>query len=378
MNSGPGKDLVVIQCPSCHAKFALQTKTLEGIEFPRFHCSRCDHIFSKEESLHNDSAAAQDSNESRNNSDFEIDPWQSGDDAEKDESWTMDRKQNGGEEFHKSLEVPRSYNPKQSLSAPHENAAAESRREKPAKGASQVEFDFATSRSDAADASDDDSWAAVQIDMPEREKEMQFSYREEAAGVSDKALAKLPAQIAWQALLRQRPAVWRGCLFLAGPIVIFLMLLWGIGQILEANPNGADWISQQLFPNAERVAPEGLLISEIKQREVDLEDGERIRLISGTLENRSKQSFHDIQLEALTFDKTGKRLSSLKVDAGSTLAKTRVKSLSLEMIKLLQSTAPAKRFELKPDQTSDFAIAIPLEGDSDAHYYSARVYSVKN
>ncbi len=36
----------IIQCPSCNTKFALNSNQLAGIESPKFHCSRCNTIFS--------------------------------------------------------------------------------------------------------------------------------------------------------------------------------------------------------------------------------------------------------------------------------------------------------------------------------------------
>ena len=36
----------IIQCPSCSTKFALNANQLAGIETPKFHCSRCNTIFS--------------------------------------------------------------------------------------------------------------------------------------------------------------------------------------------------------------------------------------------------------------------------------------------------------------------------------------------
>ena len=36
---------MVIECPSCHTKFFIDSSQLEEVESPRFHCSRCDHFF---------------------------------------------------------------------------------------------------------------------------------------------------------------------------------------------------------------------------------------------------------------------------------------------------------------------------------------------
>ncbi len=38
----------IIQCPACNTKFALNASQLAGIDSPKFHCSRCNTIFSPE------------------------------------------------------------------------------------------------------------------------------------------------------------------------------------------------------------------------------------------------------------------------------------------------------------------------------------------
>ncbi len=36
---------MIIQCPSCTTKFAIEAATVDELEAPRFHCSRCDNVF---------------------------------------------------------------------------------------------------------------------------------------------------------------------------------------------------------------------------------------------------------------------------------------------------------------------------------------------
>ncbi len=36
---------MIVQCPSCSTKFAIDENQFKAIENPRFHCSRCDHFF---------------------------------------------------------------------------------------------------------------------------------------------------------------------------------------------------------------------------------------------------------------------------------------------------------------------------------------------
>jgi predicted Zn finger-like uncharacterized protein len=36
---------VLVSCPSCKTKFAVESSLIASYETPRFHCSRCDSVF---------------------------------------------------------------------------------------------------------------------------------------------------------------------------------------------------------------------------------------------------------------------------------------------------------------------------------------------
>ena len=38
-------DLLIIQCPECFTRFTVNTELVARAAAPRFHCSRCDHVF---------------------------------------------------------------------------------------------------------------------------------------------------------------------------------------------------------------------------------------------------------------------------------------------------------------------------------------------
>ena len=40
---------IIVACPSCTTKFAVESSVVAAVEDPRFHCSRCDQVFSLEE-----------------------------------------------------------------------------------------------------------------------------------------------------------------------------------------------------------------------------------------------------------------------------------------------------------------------------------------
>jgi len=136
-------------------------------------------------------------------------------------------------------------------------------------------------------------------------------------------------------------------------------------------------LSARYFPAGAQVAPAGLLIRDLKFRNVSLENGERVQIIGGTIENHTERSFKEILLEGLAFDRGGRQVVSQKADAGSTLAKSRVKSFTTEMIQELQGRKSARRFALEPGGKQEFAIALISDKMPEARYYSARIYSVR-
>ncbi len=42
---------MIIQCPACQTKFSIDSTVVNAVSSPRFHCSRCDHLFRLEENF---------------------------------------------------------------------------------------------------------------------------------------------------------------------------------------------------------------------------------------------------------------------------------------------------------------------------------------
>ena len=42
----------IVQCPSCLTRYAVEAGSLSHSDTPRFHCSRCDHLFGAEDAGH--------------------------------------------------------------------------------------------------------------------------------------------------------------------------------------------------------------------------------------------------------------------------------------------------------------------------------------
>lgn len=340
---------LIIQCPSCQARFALAVSALDGVEQPRFHCSRCDHIFSREEYpapelvAEPSTLAAPPSIE-----EFEFDEHCSA--SETEDVWTT----GWSREPSHALEIPESLDRRVTMEAPHESVRFDD--------ASQMSFDFGTPDTTAAGF----NFRFGAISAPTETAVP--AYSERLPIVDD-----LPPEL----LPRRSSPAWRGLLLVAAPLFLFLTVLLGVSYYLRSNPVLSSTLSSRYLPASPQVAPTGLLIRDLKFRNVALENGERVHVIAGLLENRTDRSFKEVILEGLAFDKNGKQLVSQRADAGSTLAKSRIKSLTREMIQELQGRKSARRFLLEPGAKHEFAVALISDKMSAARYYSARIYSVR-
>ncbi|MCB0335245.1 MAG: hypothetical protein KDD62_03040, partial [Bdellovibrionales bacterium] len=124
------------------------------------------------------------------------------------------------------------------------------------------------------------------------------------------------------------------------------------------------------------IAPSGLYISDLRFKKMDLDSGEIVGVIAGTLHNDTSEEFKTVVLEGLGFDEEGNAVSSVRITAGAGLGSAKVKSLSREMINDLQARPPIKKFSLAPQDSYSFSIALTEHKPEKLAHYSARVYSV--
>ncbi len=177
-------------------------------------------------------------------------------------------------------------------------------------------------------------------------------------------------------------STWTGFAVLSSAVMGFLALLVVGSLYLRSDTTTASGLMRTLFPTAPRVAPTGLYIKNTQLKKITLDSGDSVSLVSGKVVNQANEAFSDVIIEAIAFDALGKPLMKNKVAASNTLARTRIKSLTPEMIKNIQTQDGSAAYTLRAGQSEDFAIALgngenPSEL-SKARYFSARIYSVKN
>lgn len=363
MTSNLDQEQTIIQCPQCQTKFAVDSRLIAENDAPRFHCSRCDHVFAHEArsteaapaspraTLHEPQTAA-----------FSIDASVSSSPAaaigapafSEPESWS--RPAARIERPARPFEVPRgthSIMAEEPATVPVPEPTSYS----------QMGFDF----SQAAVAKPAASTSAFTFGEP-------LVTTPTAAEQPQAARQRQP--IAASLDIASPSGTWNSLVFAAAPLVFFLTAMLGFSYYLRGNTGSAETLYASLSSTAPQIPPATLRIETPKFKHVVLDSGESVYLVSGSLVNGSNETLKNIQLEGIAFNNEGEFVARTNVDIAATLGKTRLRSLTLEMIRNLQSGQLKSKFELKPGQREDFTFAL-LEGDaSKAQYFSTRVHSV--
>lgn len=306
----------IVQCPECQTKFAVDSTAIDQYNDPRFHCSRCDHIFELDVSTLKPLVIETPKSISRTSADFP-----------------------------RGLEIPKTLEPQFEALAPHESTGQE------IEDVEQLEFDLPDN-----------------IINKTFGDEFDTDYAHHSEFISNPALASAPE-------IPKRP---KGVLALLVPVLVFLGVIVAFGLTLQSSHDLAASFSEVIGANSLRVAPPGLYVKSSRIKKVVLSSGESLYLLSGTVRNDTSETFSEITGEGILFDQDGMPLISVKALANSALADTRVKSLSLNMIQDLQTKRPARRLELQPGQEQPLSVALYGPDLSKAKHYLLRLYSISN
>lgn len=350
------KNITVIQCTSCQTKFAVETAAILASEKARFHCSRCDNVFSidtKPAELKPEPKLEIKSEkiEAKKQPQFTFD-WNQTKITETEDSFSME-----APDFGVSVMNDLTNDPLAPVSDDELGKELFAGLDESALNAAPVEpMGYGSlARTSARDFTTD--WDPNETATP---------LTPTAPGAARPAPR---IQTAWQGLFT-----------ITAPIVAYTALMGLVCILSFSNPKTVLALVDGLSSGQETAAPPELYITDSAVKKVVLETGESVNVISGKIINDSQQNFAEVLVEGILFDTKGEIVAKKKINAASSLGKSRLQSLSLQMIDDLQNTKPAKRFELKAGQEYDFTMAVPEELDAkavEAAFFSSRVYSVR-
>lgn len=348
--------LMIVQCPSCHTRFSIESGALEGIESPRFHCSRCDHVFGFDSVP---SPAAQPTQRAGTPQPAIIDDFSASYPQDPDlhspleapigvepppshavpqyslteTGFPLQEPPQPSGPPGRSLSIPRRFEQSFTPRAPHEQEAA----------SAQASFDF-------------------RDNTPLKEGGLRSPQAPLTSGFAD-AL---------------RNALNQPLNLLFGVPIALNLLLGVIAFMLTLPAVHSSSTVTMLIPEGPRAAPQGLYISRSAFKRVTLDSGETVPVVEGTITNRSSEILRDAQIEALLFGASGEVLARERAGVGASLVRTRIESLSIEMIKELQNRKRSRKLDtLKPGEKRDFALAVLAPESSTARYFGTRIYSVR-
>ncbi len=184
----------------------------------------------------------------------------------------------------------------------------------------------------------------------------------------------------WTTSTRQYSANsrWHGMTVLLAPCLCFFVFLVCVAYFSRSSSDLTVLVSNILLPHARHPAPAGLVIKSSSLRSVTLDSGDKIPIIAGEIINGSSKPIKEIRLEALLFDNAGAVMGSpIDVRAVPTLARARVRSLSVDMIRAIQDSPERALGELKTGDRGEFGIALLDQDLRKASSYSVRVHSVQ-
>lgn len=411
---------IIIQCPHCQTKFALDSGRLEGIENPRFHCSRCDQMFS-----HNDTSIIStvtsepqkspssfsipktidkgyqpeppiDSHLTSSNKQIESNPQPLRMTIEKtvtDNSAGLEPSQIeflfGGDASSRSSSLTQAFvaepdstarvfsDPMKEL-APERAAVINDIFDEIESSRKQAvsEAQALANRTKLCSIVDLEKPQAAPISQPQAEPKLTTTSLLKEFSLSGKAS---PIQTSLADAPKRKPplSAWQSASLLTTALIIFVGFFALLGVCLISSPKFAQAFTGTFAAGAPISPPPGLMISDSTFKQVALDNGEKVSVISGNLVNHSERTIKEVNIDGIAFNNSGGIISSVQGRASSPLSSTRLKSLSLEMIQMLQTKGGTKKFVLKPDATMPFSIVITEPRAENASSFIARIYSVQ-
>lgn len=378
---------VIVQCPACQTKFLVGAAALHGVDFPRFHCSRCDHLFSVDSTalgmqpapsprasleptqsdLFTPHSAVEEPDEGEDESpdllaedgplppvaatptptptidDFAPIPGSAIDSLAIDEAHGSATRYKGAVSG-RGLDIPKRLDVGAKAIPPIPGGLVDEQ---------QIAFDFIASS------------------VPE---DRVFDESEEPRTVSH---ARLAERVGPGFTMPWRTSGWRGVWAVSLPILGCLTVLGLAALSLGSDRSFDRRVAASLFPNAAAVAPADIRVVDTAFAPIALSNGETVHLITGTVINDSGADVSNVILEGLTFDAAGRILSSAKVTSGATLAHSRLQSLTPEIIVRLQSGENSKPLRLRAGESEKVSLALTDHSVREARFFAARVYSAK-
>ncbi len=405
---------VVVPCPTCRTKFAVEGSLVASFETPRFHCSRCDAIFElgdqssksisdvsreqrwvlsdDEATAANTTALAKDGPPALNTNDFSLGA------VDATETITHGVTERSGLSllgwrFTSSVTSPAAITRQEALNKSSLEALAD--KQPPAEPFSL--FDPPSEPLPASTPQTSSVQQTPEIAPPTPTPRAAATVKTSGARVDG-----VPSPSRSSTGLDRRSSHWlqrlsvknQSLFFLSMPVVAVVLTLLATSYGSYIAPQTSDAVLNAVTPSFITGSTAILPPPELSVREVSLEfaktqSRENIGIVRGIVQNSSQEQLDDVRLEALGFNARGEIIARSQSLLRSALARERVSDLSLATVKKFQESLSARSARIDPGERVAFTIAL-LDGEttgnkqplspetlSQIKYFSARVFSVK-
>jgi hypothetical protein len=126
------------------------------------------------------------------------------------------------------------------------------------------------------------------------------------------------------------------------------------------------------------IPPRELSVQDLNLSLEKTQSKETIPVIRGFVNNISDKTFEDVSIEALGFNARGELLVRARAPLRSALSREKISDLPLDTVRKFQNVLSASDASIKAGEKVAFAVALFVEGvePHEVTYFSARVFSV--
>lgn len=182
----------------------------------------------------------------------------------------------------------------------------------------------------------------------------------------------------------------RSLSYLSAPIIVLMGVLTAVGYAASFAPKTLDAALQAVVPSiitgsAAQLPPSELSVQDISLEFVKTQSREGLGVVRGVVHNGSSSTLNEVRLEALGFDDRGQIVVRAQAPLRSALAREKVSDLSLATVRKFQESLSASSSKIAAGERVAFTIALldsssgegmPIDL-SQVRYFSARVFSVE-
>jgi hypothetical protein len=411
---------VVVACPSCSTKFAVESSLIASYEVPRFHCSRCDSIFELQQQRKTPSPSNTTQQSSATQRWVLTDESQQGarNDDRGHETPSTDAASVKSTDFTLgAIPDPDTFRPRAPLEQVEDRAGLSilgfrpTASRKHSTSLTRTETQSLLAQAGITQTEQDDPFSL--FDSPGQPKPpQQVSAQEsETTPISSSAPAipakpTLPSPPSKTIVVakstppsastarptpaktpssapRQRSARTQGLMRLSIPVLACIGTVFIVSVASRLMPLTMDSVFGAVIPGVitgrtAHLPPPELSVQDLNMQLEKTQSKETIPVIRGYVSNASDKTFEDVSIEALGFNSRGELIVRARAPLRSALSREKISDLPLTTVKKFQNALSASDASIKGGEKVSFSVALLLE-DATAQeviYFSARVFSV--